>query len=229
LSERRLTQTFGLNRELHVTPLNMLLPSKDGFEKDPLGYGVLAWHKWAMAQTVAGYTVDLEAGPTSEDLKSPVLWLSHAHAMAEAARVLIQGNPNLDPMPPNIRGVSHCQYHAVALMLVGYSLEICLKAMLIIKKGVASYQAEEKEHRHHSLEKLAGFVAGLSSRDEAILKALSHFVRWAGRYPDPGFGKESHAEEIFALSEHFQISAKDLFSLTGRIMGHTREVLAEKS
>ena len=207
----------------------MLLPSKDGFEKDPLGYGVLAWHKWAMAQTVAGYTVDLEAGPTSEDLKSPVLWLSHAHAMAEAARVLIQGNPNLDPMPPNIRGVSHCQYHAVALMLVGYSLEICLKAMLIIKKGATAYQAEEKEHRHHSLEKLAGFVAGLSSRDEAILKALSHFVRWAGRYPDPGFGKESHAEEIFALSEHFQISAKDLFSLTGRIMGHTREVLAEKS
>ena len=171
----------------------MLLPNKDGFEKDPLGYGALAWHKWAMAQTVAGYTVDLEAGPTSEDLKSPVLWLSHAHAMAEAARVLIQGNPNLDPMPPNIRGVSHCQYHAVALMLVGYSLEICLKAMLIIKKGVASYQAEEKEHRHHSLEKLAGVVAGLSSKDEAVLKALSHFVRWAGRYPGPGFGKETHA------------------------------------
>lgn len=211
-----------------MTPLNMLLPNKDGFEKDPLGYGALAWHKWAMAQTLAGYTVDLEAGPTSEDLKSPVLWLSHAHAMAEAARVLIQGNPNLDPMPPNIRGVSHCQYHAVALMLVGYSLEICLKAMLIMKKGVASYQAEEKAHRHHSLEKLAGFVAGLSSKDEAILKALSHFVRWAGRYPDPGFGKETHAEEIFALSEHFQISAEDLFSLAARIMGHTREVLAEK-
>lgn len=211
-----------------MTPINMLLPSKDGFEKDPLGYGALGWHKWAMAQTVAGYTVDLEAGPTSEDLKSPVLWLSHAHAMAEAARVLIQGNPNLDPMPPDIRGVSHCQYHAVALMLVGYSLEICLKAMLIIKKGVATYQAEEKEHRHHSLEKLAGFIDGLSSKDEAILKALSHFVRWAGRYPDPGFRKESQAEEIFALSEHFQVSAKDLFSLAARIMGHTREVLAEK-
>lgn len=211
-----------------MAPVSMLLPSKDGFEKDPLGYGALAWHKWAMAQTVAGYTVDLEAGPASEDLKSPVLWLSHAHAMAEAARVLIQGNPNLDLMPPNIRGVSHCQYHAVALMLVGYSLEICLKAMLIIKKGVATYQAEEKEHRHHSLEKLAGFIDGLSSKDEAILKVLSHYVRWAGRYPDPGFGKESHAEEIFALSERFQISAKNLFSLAARIMGHTREVLAEK-
>ncbi len=208
-------------------PLNMLLPSKDGFEKDPLGYGALGWHKWAMAQTVAGFNVDLEAGPTSEDLKSPVLWLSHAHAMAEAARVLIQGNPNLDSMPPNIRGVSHCQYHAVALMLVGYSLEICLKAMLIIKDGIATYQVNEKEHRHHRLGELAAFIPSLTARDNAILKALSHFVRWAGRYPDPGFGKESHAEEIFTLSEGFQISAKDLFSLAARIMGHTRDVLAQ--
>lgn len=212
-----------------MTPTGMLLPRKDGFGKDPLGYGALAWHKWAMAQTVAGYTVDLEAGPTSKDLKSPVLWLSHAHAMAEAARVLIQGNPNLDPMPLNIRGVSHCQYHAVALMLVGYSLEICLKAMLIIKKGVDAYQAEEKEYRHHRLEDLAAFIGGLSAKDEAILKALSHFVRWAGRYPDPGFGKESHAEEIFTLSERFQISSKDLFTLAARVMGHTRHVLEEKS
>lgn len=58
--------------------LDMLLPNKGGFENDPLGYGALSWHKWAMAQTVAGFNVDLEAGPTNEDLKSPVLWLSHA-------------------------------------------------------------------------------------------------------------------------------------------------------
>lgn len=141
--------------------------------------------------------------------------------------MLIQGNPNLDPMPPNIRGVSHCQYHAVALMLVGYSLEICLKAMLIIKDGIAAYQANEKEHRHHRLGELAAFIPSLSAKDEAILKALSHFVRWAGRYPDPGFGKQSHAEEIFTLSEGFQISAKDLFGLAARIMEHTREVLAQ--
>ncbi len=208
-------------------PLNMLFPSKDRFEKDPFGYGALGWHKWAMVQTLSGFNVDIKAGPTSEDLKSPVLWLSHAHAMAEAARVLIQGNPNLDPMPPNIRGVSHCQYHAVALMLVGYSLEICLKAMLIIKDGIAAYQANEKEHRHHRLGELAAFIPSLSAKDEAILKALSHFVRWAGRYPDPGFGKQSHAEEIFTLSEGFQISAKDLFGLAARIMEHTREVLAQ--
>lgn len=210
-----------------MTPQDLLRPSKDGFALDPFGYGALAWHKWAMAQTLAGYSIDLEAGPTSEDLKSPVLWLSHAHAMAEAARVLIQGNPNLDPMPEDIRGVCHCQYHAVALMLVGYSLEICLKAMLIIKKGIGSYQAEEKKHHHHSLEKLAGFIPGLSYKDEATLKTLSHFVRWAGRYPDPGFGKESHAEEIFILSEGHQVNSKELFTLVARIMGYTSQVAAE--
>lgn len=211
-----------------MTSYDSIKPSKDGFGSDPLGYSALAWHKWGMAQTLAGHQVDLEKGPSSEDLKSPVLWLSHAHAMSEAARVLLQGNPNLEPMPESIRGVTHCQYHAVVLMLVGYSLEVCLKAMMIIKKGISTYQSEEKKHYHHSLEKLADFVPNLSEKDKAILKGLSHFVRWAGRYPDPGFGKENHAEEIFTLSEHHKISAKELFNVAARIMAHTNEVLVEE-
>ena len=113
-------------------------------------------------------------------------------------------------------------------MLVGYSLEICLKAMLILKKGIAAYQAEEKKHYHHSLEKLADFIPDLNEKDKAILKGLSHFVRWSGRYPDPGFGKDSRAEEIFTLSESYQISAKELFSVAGRVMGYSREVLGVK-
>lgn len=211
-----------------MTPQDYIRPNKDGFGSDPFGYSGLAWHKWAMAQTVAGFPVDLEKGPSSDNLKSPILWLSHAHAMSEAARVLLHATPNLEPMPEDIRGVCHCQYHAVVLMLVGYSLEICLKAMLIIKKGVAIYQAEEKKHFHHSLDKLAEFIPSLSEKDKATLKALSHFVRWAGRYPDPGFGKESHAEEIFSLSEHHQISAKELFSVAARVMGYSRELLGEE-
>jgi hypothetical protein len=203
-------------------------PDKNGFASDPLGYATLAWHKWAMVQISAGFDVDMEKGPTSEDLKSPVLWLSHAHAMSEAACVLIRGNPNFDPMPPDVRGISHCQYHAVALMLVGYSLEICLKAMLIIKKGVPVYQTEEKKHHHHRLEQLADFVNELNDKDTATLKVLSHFIRWAGRYPDPGFGKKRDAEEIFSSSEKFQISAKDLFDLAARVMGYTRKVLDGK-
>lgn len=218
---------FPLIEMSHIPPQDLLHPSKDGFERDPFGYAALAWHKWAIAQNLAGYFVDLTAGPTEEDLKSPVLWFSHAHAMTEAARVLLQGKPNLEPMPKGIRGACHCQYHAVVLMLVGYSLEICLKAMLIIKKGVVAYQAEEKKHHHHNLGELAGFIPGLTVKDQATLEALSHFVRWAGRYPDPGFGKLSHADEIFTLSEGHQVSARELFTLAARIMAHSREVVAK--
>lgn len=210
-----------------MLPQELVGPNKDGFEQDPFGYGALAWHKWAIAQNLAGYFVDLEAGPTEEDLKSPVLWLSHAHAMSEAACVLLRGTPNLEVMPESVRGACHSQYHAVVLMLIGYSLEICLKAMLIIKHGIAAYQAEEKKHKHHNLGKLASFIPGLTSKDQAALQALSHFVSWAGRYPDPGFGKINHAEEIFAISEGHQVSAKELFTLAAKIMAHSGSVISE--
>lgn len=208
---------------------DFIRPSQDGFDRDPLGYSALAWHKWAIAQNLAGYSVDLEAGPGEEDLKSPILWLSHSHAMSEAARLLLQQIPNLEVVPQSIRGACHCQYHAIILMLVGYSLEICLKAMLIIKKGVAIYQAEEKKHYHHNLVTLANFIPELTRKDLATLKALSHFVRWAGRYPDPGFGKLEQAEEIFTLSEGHQVNAKELFALAAKIMAYSNTVIAEAS
>lgn len=59
----------------------------------------------------------------------------------------------------------------------------------------------------------------------AVLRGLSHFVRWAGRYPDPGAGREDHAEEIFRISEHQKISARDLFEVAGRVSSHVRALL----
>ena len=203
-----------------------VLPNKSAFEADPLGYGALGWHKWGAAQTLAGFPIDLLKGPDKYDLKDPVLWLSHAHAMSEAARVILEGNPNIEVMPKTLRGVTHCQYHAVALMLVGYSLEICLKAMLIIKKGIAVYQTEEKQYFKHDLAELAEFVPELSVKDKAILTGLTHYVKWAGRYPDPGFSRLGHADEIFQLSERYQISAKDLFALAARVMNYSRVAIA---
>lgn len=201
-----------------------ILPNRNGFGSDPLGYSALAWHKWGAAQTIAGFPMDLSKSPTSEDLKSPVLWLAQAHAMAEAARIVLQNEPDLDHLPDSIKGVCDCQYCAVGLMLVGYSLEICLKAMLIMTKGIGVYTSEEKKHRHHRLEQLAEFVPGLNAKDKAILRTLTHFVTWAGRYPDPGSGRENNAEEIFALSEKHQVAASDLFNLAARVMGHSRQI-----
>ena len=211
-----------------MTPYDFIKPNKQGFDSDPLGYSALAWHKWGMGQTLEGYPFDLDKGPSNEDLKSPVLWLSHAHALSQAARVLLEGAPDLEQIPEIIRGVSHCQYHAIALMLVGYSLEVCLKTMIIIRKGPAAYQSDEKNHHHHNIEKLAEFIPDLTIKDKAILKGLTHFITWAGRYPDPGNGNMSRTNEIFTLSEEFKISAKDLFTLAAEIMAYVSQVVDEK-
>ncbi len=60
--------------------------------------------------------------------------------------------------------------------------------MLIIRKGIASYTADEKSYRHHRLVELSQFISDLSDKEKAILQALTHFTLWAGRYPDPGSG-----------------------------------------
>lgn len=210
-----------------MNPLDThILPNRKDFESDPFGYSALAWLKWGAAQAIAGFPVDLSKPPTSEDLKSPVLWLAQAHAMAEAARIVLKNEPNLGHLPDSIKGVSDCQYCSVGLMLVGYSLEICLKAMLIMTKGIEVYTSNEKKYRNHELEDLAKFVPALSVKDKAILRTLTHFVKWAGRYPDPGSGRQDKTEEIFALSEEHQVTASDLFNLAARILGYSQQIAA---
>ena len=56
------------------------------------------------------------------------------------------------------------------------------------------------------------------------MKVLTHFVTWAGRYPDPGSGREDKAEEIFTIAEKYKISAKELLELSARIMRHAEHV-----
>jgi hypothetical protein len=207
------------------SPAEFLAPNRSGFEADPFGYAGLAWTRWAIAQNVAGFDIDPEKPPTSQDLKSPILWLSHAHALSEAAVNVIRGEPNLAHLPIFTKGVCHSQYFAAGLMLVGYSLEICLKGMLILRKGIDAYTAEERAHKHHDLVRLAEFVPDLDEKDRATLKLLTYYLVWAGRYPDPGSGREEQSQDIFALSERHQISGKDLFALATRVMGHVRTVV----
>lgn len=203
-----------------------LAPDKARFESDPFGYSSLAWHKWAMAQTAAGFPVDPRSGPSGEDFKCPVLWLSHAHAMSEAVQVLIKNEPRFDVMPSSVQGIIHSQYHAVSLMLIGYSLEICLKAMLIVKKGIPEYKKEEKNLHKHDLNELSDFIPSLNEKDKVTLRILTHFTKWAGRYPDPGFGKEGRHQEIFRLSEKYAITLGDLFGVAAKVLGHADKVVS---
>lgn len=190
-----------------------------------MGYSASAWHKWGLLATANGYPIDISKPPTIADLKNPILWLSHAHALSEAAVNLVRSPPSLDSFPQELRTICLSQYHAVALMLVGYSLEVCLKGMILIRLGVDEFTRQEKNHFHHKLEELADFVPGLDEKDKAILKGLSHFIVWAGRYPDPGSKRVNNAVDVFEISEKYQICARDLFGLSARIMAYVKTVV----
>lgn len=202
-----------------------LLSGSEGFAADPFGYSSLAWHKWGLLATASGFPVDISKPPTVTDLKNPVLWLCHAHALAEAAVQLVRNPPSFDSFPEELRTICHSQYHAAALMLVGYSLEVCLKAMILLRIGVEEFIKQERDHFHHRLDELANFIPGLSEKEKAVLRGLTHFVVWAGRYPDPGSKRIMNTSEVFDLSENFQIDAKDLFTLSAKVMKHVQAVV----
>ena len=204
-----------------------IAPNPDGFKADPFGYSSLAWQKWGLAQTLAGFPIDVSKPPTTTDLKSPVLWFTQAHALSQAAVNVLGEEPDLSNLTIYTRGVCHSQYHAVALMLVGLSLETILKAMLIVTEGVEEFTRKEKKRRHHRLHELCAFVPGLSAKDKAILECLTHFIYWAGKYPDPGSGREDDAVSVFEISEENEISAGQVFDLASRVMAHAEKVAEE--
>lgn len=204
---------------------NRIHPNRHSFAADPFGYSSSAWIKWGMAQTLAGFPVDISKPPTAEDLKSPILWLTQAEALTQAALTVLRHEPSFETMTPYTKGVCDAQYCAVGLMLVGYSLEVCLKAMSILQSGVIEYMAKEKSFYHHNLVELAKFVPNLNNKDKAILQTLTHFTLWAGRYPDPGSRRIGDAEEVFTISEKYKVAAKDLFELAGRVMGYAKDVV----
>lgn len=204
---------------------NSMMPDREAFARDPGGYSQTAWQRWAMLAATHGEQIDPTKSPTSTDLKNPVLWLCHAEAMTQAASALVKYEPAFASMPVTMRGICDSQYCAVALMLVGYSLEVCLKAMLIIRDGIENYTSAERNYMHHDLAKLANFIDDLSQKELATLEMLTHFVMWAGRYPDPSAKWLTKHERIFELSEENQISAHDLFSLAAKVMGHVKKLV----
>lgn len=205
--------------------MSRFAPDRKRFAADPLGYAALAWHQWELAQFVATGNGQSRIAPGAKDLKNPLLWLTQAHALSEAARAVLAHQPEWSTMPSWVHGACDSQYCGAGLMLVGYSLEVCLKAILILRYGVDAYSDEEKKYQHHNLERLAEFVPDLSSKDRAILRALTHYIEWAGRYPDPGGKRVGKFEEVFSLAETYKISAADLFILAGRVMQYSSEVV----
>lgn len=200
---------------------------REGFAADPFGFSALAWLRWCSVLEDAGFAVDKRNPPTGDDLNNPVLWLLHSQALTAAAIELLESEPEFRHTPIALRGICEVQFHAVALMLIGCSLEVCLKAMLVIQNGVTGYAEVERKHRHHQLVELAALVPSLGEKDKAILHSLTQFVVWAGRYPSPGLGHVKSSEELFETAEKYEICGRDLFGLLSRIMAHTQTVINE--
>ncbi|MBF9246374.1 hypothetical protein I4I80_19945 [Pseudomonas syringae pv. tomato] len=198
---------------------------RENFAIDPFGYSLLGPYIWDLECNHAGFPIDHSVMHASERLKNPILWMAQAQAMTQAAHAVLEKEQNFELLPVQIRGVCESQYCAAALMLVGYSLEICLKSMVIIREGIEGFTKLEKKMHHHRLHDLASFIPGLSNRDTAILRGLTHFVTWAGRYPDPGSGKEQQVDDVFNLGEKHRVTARDVFDVAARVMQHTSNIV----
>lgn len=204
---------------------NPLPPGRETFAQDPFGYSAIGAMKWESACLYAGAPIDPSTTSLTDQLKNPVLWMTQARAMSQAAEAVLLKQQDFVEMPLPVRGVCESQYCAVAMMLIGYSLEISLKAMIIVQEGIERYTQLGRKTQHHRLEDLASFIPDLSKKDKAILRGLSHFVSWAGRYPDPGTDKEHKLEEIFDVGEKHQVTASDLFKVAGRVMQYAQTVV----
>jgi hypothetical protein len=201
------------------------VPNRIQFAQDPVGYSCSGWFRWALMANANGGSFDVSKPPKSDDLKHPILWLAQAQAMMQAAMLLLRSEPSFDHMPQVMKGICDTQYCAVALMMVGYSLEVCLKAMIIIRSGVEVYAGEENRYMNHRLHKLADFMNDLNKKDLAILELLTHFVSWAGRYPDPGSKSIGSHEAIFDQSEAHQVTLDDVKRVAAKVMGHVETVV----
>ena len=202
--------------------------NRESFGKDPFGYSARAHLQWNMLEAIHEGGDFSPYSPVQEDeLKNPVLWLSHAEALTQAGLAVIKSTPGFETIPEPMRALCDSQYCAAGLMLVGYSLEIALKGMMLLDLGIDAYKEMERKNKHHRLHDLANFIPDLSAKDKAILRCLTYFIYWAGRYPDPGKGRETEVEEIFNTSEKYRITAKDLFEVAGRIMSYAEVVVAK--
>ncbi|ELC0802403.1 TPA: hypothetical protein SLO92_002674 [Klebsiella pneumoniae] len=206
--------------------MSFIMPDSNRFKADPLGYSSLAAQRFGIIGSILANTdIDITKPSTTEDLKNPILWMSQAEALSQAALLVLKANPSFDSMPEPIRGICDGQFRATGLMLIGYALEIALKSMIIIEKGINAYIVEEKNYQHHRLHDLATFIPDLTTKDRVILKLLTHFIYWAGRYPDPGTRKEDQAQEILLLSEKHKICLPDVMRLAKKIMSHAQVVI----
>jgi hypothetical protein len=139
--------------------------------------------------------------------KSEMVWLLHSKAL-HAASMRLAEKPDL------------LFDTTIALMLGGYAIETLLKMAVISDfcdahgKALTSKAAKEflpKTHRLEDLVKKAGLRVNKS--DRALLKRLSRYTIWEGRYPIPLAAQETYLAPalIAALANKHRPGARPIW------------------
>ncbi|MGO4894210.1 hypothetical protein [Flavobacterium sp. W21_SRS_FM6] len=204
----------------------MLLLEKKKFSKDPFRYCLTAWHEWSNIQAANCLDYVAELNPTSNELKDPILWLCQAKALSVAAVTLTKSDPDFSSMPSSLISILHRQYFSGALLLVGYSVEVLFKALAINKLGIERYTEKERSYHNHKLTWLVEQHIPVNKKESAVLECLSHFIYWAGKYPDHGKGYEIKAQNVFDLCENNQITYEDIFKTCDRLFNEAARIIS---
>lgn len=188
------------------------VPDRERFIADPFGYAGLGVDRWRFIKAMNGGHDSPEDPVSISDLNDPMLWLSQSQAITAAAVALMKVQPNFDHLPEEFHGILDGQVCATILMLVGYSLEVCCKAVILLEEGPESAD----QFTHHKIQELVKYVGPLDEKQEIILGLLTEHCYWAGRYPSPKKNTESF-ERIHKLSTQYEITAGDLFATAGHV------------
>lgn len=117
----------------------------------------------------------------------PDSWAMSAQILVRASEVLFSAylastTPEGEPLEPD-----DMRLNQPATLLYGYAMENAIKARIIEEKGWSEDNCEgRKELNSHDLENLLAKTSlkpDVTEEQKLLLKTLSQYVLWAGRYP----------------------------------------------
>lgn len=116
---------------------------------------------------------------------TPGLWLGYARLMKQAADILFSRSKTRT----NVHQTPRADLAIPATLLYGYAIENAIKA-LVIKHNPITSGAEFTEYKnksgwtnHKPVMLLESIKFGLDDDERNLLRVLSSFVIWAGKYP----------------------------------------------
>jgi hypothetical protein len=135
---------------------------------------------------MSAFTEILSKFELDELNKAPLPWFNKSSELRTAASAL-----------SNVGGA-----YPVYLMICGMSLELIYKAIIVVKNSRSDASEDLKIDKHHKLVDLACKASiSLDDRNKGMLKILTHYIYWEGRYPTPKHAKD--IEDLENLSKEY--------------------------